>query len=130
MISARFLRFLVSGALAALVNFGSRIVFSLWLPYPTAIVLAWLAGLTSGFLLMRTLAFSDATNQTWSQVVWFIGINLLALLQTLVISLVTARWILPAAGVSTHAETIAHAIGVLVPVVTSYFGHKHLSFRR
>jgi putative flippase GtrA/SAM-dependent methyltransferase len=130
MISGRFLRFIVSGAIAALVNFGSRIVFSLWLPYPAAIVLAWLTGLTSGFLLMRRFAFNDATNQARSQIAWFIAVNLFALLQTLVISLVTARLILPSIGIVREAETIAHAVGVLVPVVTSYFGHKHFSFRR
>jgi VIT1/CCC1 family predicted Fe2+/Mn2+ transporter len=27
------------------------------------------------------------------------------------------------------AEALAHLVGVLVPVVTSYFGHKFLTFR-
>jgi putative flippase GtrA len=40
-----------------------------------------------------------------------------------------ARRLLPAAGITEHAEAIAHAVGVAVPVVTSYFGHKKATFR-
>ena len=54
---------------------------------------------------------------------------MLAVLQTLVVSLVLARWLLPALGVTQHAEAIAHAVGVAVPVVTSYFGHKLATFK-
>ena len=45
-------------------------------------------------------------------------VNLLALLQTLVVSLVLARWALPAIGVREHVEAIAHLVGVAVPVFT------------
>ena len=55
--------------------------------------------------------------------------NLLALLQTFVVTLVLARWALPALGMHEHVETAAHVIGVGVPIVTSFFGHKHFSFR-
>jgi len=42
---------------------------------------------------------------------------------------VLARWVLPSIGIVEHAEALAHLVGVLVPVVTSYFGHKRWSFR-
>lgn len=130
MISRRFFLFLLSGGVAALANFCSRILFSMFVTYPVAIVLAYLVGMAVAFLLMRSLVFADATNRTHAQVAWFVVVNLLAVAQTLIISLLLARWLLPAMGVQTGAETIAHAVGVLVPVVTSYFGHKFLSFRR
>ncbi|KLB61139.1 membrane protein, partial [Xanthomonas euvesicatoria] len=34
----------------------------------------------------------------------------------------------PYLAIDFHAETLAHGIGVAVPVVTSYIGHKYLSF--
>jgi putative flippase GtrA len=49
--------------------------------------------------------------------------------QTWAISLILARHVLPWAGVTSHAETIAHAVGIMVPVVSSYYGHKHFSFK-
>jgi putative flippase GtrA len=45
------------------------------------------------------------------------------------VSLLLARWLLPAAGVEQHVEAIAHAFGVAVPVITSYFGHRLATFR-
>ena len=50
-------------------------------------------------------------------------------MQTLIVSVLLARWGLPAVGLVDNAEALAHLIGVLVPVVTSYFGHKFLTFR-
>ena len=64
------------------------------------------------------------------QVIKFAGVNVVALLQTLIISLVLAHWVFPSSGITgEHAEALAHMIGVAVPVVTSYFGHKLLTFR-
>jgi len=37
--------------------------------------------------------------------------------------------VLPALGIHSYAEEIAHALGILAPVITSYLGHKHLTFR-
>lgn len=125
----RFLKFLAVGGFAAGVNFGSRIVFSLWLSYSVAIVLAYLLGMVTAFCLNRLFVFRTTTRPLGHQVGWFIVVNLLAVAQTLAISLLLARWLLPAIGWSWNVELCAHAVGVAVPVVTSYIGHKHLSFR-
>jgi len=129
-ISRQFLLFLIAGGLAACVNFGSRIVLSQWLHYVPAIVIAYCLGMTTAFLLNRALVFQSATNGVRSQAFWFVIVNLAAVLQTIVISLVLARWLLPLLNVNYHNETLAHAVGVAVPVLTSYFGHKYLSFRQ
>jgi putative flippase GtrA len=126
--SSQFLRFLVVGGFAAAVNFCSRIVLSLWLPYAPAIVIAYLFGLTTAFLLNRRFVFTGATNRLHHQMFWFVAVNALALAQTLLVSLLFADYLLPRFGISWHAETIAHAIGVVTPVFTSYVGHKRLSF--
>ncbi|MBC5782881.1 GtrA family protein [Ramlibacter sp. USB13] len=130
MLSAQFLRFVLAGGVAAAANYGSRFGFSLWLPYPAAITCAYLVGMTVAFLLMRQYVFSASGQPLLPQVVKFTIVNVLALLQTLVVSLVLARWALPALGVVTHAEAIAHLFGVAVPVFTSFLGHRHATFRR
>jgi putative flippase GtrA len=38
-------------------------------------------------------------------------------------------YLLPIAGVTQWVPEIAHAVGVVVPVFTSYLGHKKFSFR-
>ncbi|WP_028917604.1 GtrA family protein [Pseudoxanthomonas sp. J35] len=125
----QFVLFLIASGTAAAVNFGSRIAFSHWLPYTRAILLAYCLGMMTAFFLNRLLVFRGAANSIHHQVGWFVAVNIAAVLQTLIVSIALAKWILPALELGgATAETIAHAIGVAVPAITSYFGHKHLSF--
>jgi putative flippase GtrA len=125
----QFWRFLVAGAVAAAANFGSRFVFSLWVRYEWAIVLAFFVGLAVGFLLMRGYVFNAADKPFGRQAIIFSAVNLLALLQTLLVSLALDRWLLPALGVVSRTEALAHLVGILVPMVTSYFGHRMATFK-
>lgn len=125
----QFLRFLLVGGFAAAVNFGSRIVLSQWLPYAAAIVIAYLIGLVVAFLLNRRLVFKQPTRQLHHQMFWFVAVNALGLTLTLIVSLLFAHYVLPFLGVTWHMQEVAHAIGVATPILTSYIGHKHLSFR-
>jgi putative flippase GtrA len=128
-VTAQFLCFAAAGGVAALANFGSRFLFSLWLPYAAAIVLAYLLGMTVAFLLMREFVFRGATRNVAQQVASFAGVNALAVLQTLCVSVLLARWALPAAGLQAHAEAVAHAVGVAVPVFTSFLAHRAFTFK-
>lgn len=122
--------FLIAGGIAAAANFGSRFVFSLWVSYPVAIVMAYLVGMAVAFVLMRRYVFDGGGKPLAPQVAMFALVNVAAVLQTLVVSLLLARWLLPAFGVTAHAEAMAHAVGVAVPMVTSYLGHKWGTFRQ
>lgn len=128
MLSRQFTMFLLVGGLAAAVNFGSRIAIDAVLDYVPSIIVAYCLGMVTAFVLNRAIVFKSANNALHHQAAWFVAINLLAVLQTILVSLALARWLLPGMGLEQHAETIAHAVGVAVPVVTSYFGHKYLSF--
>ena len=125
----QFARFLIAGGIAAGANYGSRFIFSQWVSYEAAIILAYLVGMAVAFVLMRGHVFAATGKALWPQVMKFIGVNVLAVLQTLIISVVLARWVLISFGVVDHAEAIAHFIGVLVPVASSYFGHRFVTFR-
>jgi len=129
-ISHQFALFLLAGGTAAAVNFGSRILFSQFIHYVPAIVLAYCIGMITAFTLNKLFVFEQAGNRLRHQIVWFVLINLVAIVQTLLISVLLARIILPGIGLDFHNETIAHGIGVAVPVVTSYLGHKYLSFAK
>ncbi len=129
MLTPKFVRFLLAGGIAAGANYGSRFLFSCWLGYEQAIVLAYLVGMLVAFMLMRGHVFAVMGKALTPQIAKFVGVNLLAVTQTLIISVLLARWVLPGWGVVDHAEAWAHLSGVLVPVVTSYFGHKFFTFR-
>jgi putative flippase GtrA len=127
--SRQFLAFLLTGGLAAAVNFGTRILFSLWMGYSAAIVLAYLVGMITAFLLARQFVFKDGKQALHHSAMYFVLVNAVAVLQTWAVSVGLALHVLPALGVTRFTAEIAHAVGVVVPVFTSYLGHKHLSFR-
>ncbi|UNU10547.1 GtrA family protein [Xanthomonas translucens] len=129
MTSRKFIKFLLAGGTAAAANFGSRILLGHVMPYTGSIVAAYLIGMLTAFVLNRMFVFEAASTGLKHQAIWFTLINIAAVLQTLVCSLAFARWIFPAMGMRFHPETLAHAIGVAVPVFTSYFGHKALTFK-
>jgi putative flippase GtrA len=128
-LTPQFVRFLIAGGIAAAVNFGSRFLYSYVLAYEYAVSVAYITGMVVAFVLMRGHVFNVVQGNTGKQLFRFVSVNLLALAQTLLISLVLARWLLPMIGIERYAETIAHLCGVLVPVVTSYYGHKWFTFR-
>jgi putative flippase GtrA len=121
--------FLLTGGLAALVNFGSRIIYSQWLSYSAAIVVAYVTGMVTAFVLARRFVFTETTRPVRQSAMYFILINILAVLQTWLVSIALAWYLLPAAGITRFVPELAHAAGVMVPVFTSYLGHKNLSFR-
>ncbi len=112
-----------------MVNFGSRILYSRAVDFSSAVLLAYLSGMVTAFVLARTFVFVDSRQSLGRSGMLFVLVNLVALLQTWAISLGLAHYLFPALGVSRFADEMAHAVGVAVPVVTSYLGHKYWSFR-
>ena len=125
----QFAAFLLAGGVAAAANVGARLVFSRYFGLEVAVVLAYLVGMAVAFALMRTRVFPAAAGSLARQISMFTLINAVAVLQTLIVTIVLARWALPTIGMEAHVEDLAHVIGVCVPIVTSFFGHKYVSFR-
>jgi putative flippase GtrA len=128
-LSRQFLTFLLTGGTAAIVNFGSRILYSLVLDFSSAVILAYITGMVTAFILAKIFVFKDSQQSLHTSAVFFILVNLLAILQTWGISMGIAYSLLPRMGVTSFVPEIAHAIGVVVPVFSSYIGHKRWSFR-
>jgi len=127
--SRQFLIFLLTGGTAAAVNFGSRIVYSQWLEFSTAVICAYLTGMTTAFVLAKLFVFRASRQAVHRSAFFFILVNLVAVSQTWAISMGLAYYLLPRWGVTLFSKEIAHAVGVAFPVFTSYIGHKRWSFR-
>ncbi|MBK3468908.1 GtrA family protein [Pseudomonas sp. MF6776] len=128
-ISRQFLVFLLTGGTAAAVNFGSRMLYSRWLDFSSAIILAYLTGMITAFVLAKLFVFKGSEQSLHRSLMLFTLVNVVAALQTWGISMGLAYYVFPALGVNSFVHEIAHAIGVAVPVFTSYIGHKRWSFR-
>lgn len=124
-----FVLFVITGGLAAAVNIGSRHFLSFFMPFKIAVVVAYLFGMTLAFALARQLVFPRSGMALRTEYIRFGLVNFVALCQVWIVSVGMAEWLFPAVEWTYHPELIAHAIGVASPVITSYLGHKHFSFR-
>ena len=123
-----FVRFLLVGGVAAVVNWLSRFGLSLFMPLEAAVTFAYILGMTCAYLLSRVFVFEASGRSIHNEFARFAIVNVFALGVVLGITLLLVRYVFPTVGFDWHPEAIAHGIGVLSPAVTSYLGHRHFTF--
>ncbi|MDR2457770.1 MAG: GtrA family protein [Clostridiales Family XIII bacterium] len=126
----KFIKFTFSGGLAALVNLVSRWVLYHFLNYAVSVTIAYLLGMLTAFITFKYFVFnSGKSGKTRNEIIWFIVVNIMALAQTLVISVFLAEYLFPRINFEFYPYDIAHIIGVAVPIISSYLLHKELTFK-
>lgn len=96
--------------------------------FHTAIILAYGTSMVTAFILAKLFVFRNRCRRLRDAWLTFCAVNLLAIAQTWLISMCMG-YFLPAVGVTAFVPELAHAAGVVVPVFSSYLGHKRFSFR-
>lgn len=127
--SKQFISFLITGGIAATVNFLSRIFYNQYCSFSASVIFAYLTGMVTAYVLAKIFVFKSSTQSMKRSAMIFALVNVLAAAQTWVISMGLNFYILPILGVQRYAPEIASAIGIAFPVFTSYLGHKRWSFR-
>ena len=117
----------MTGGTAAVINFGSRILYSQHFDFSSAVIFAYITGMFAAFVLAKQFVFKKSQQPVHRSALFFALVNLVAVLQTWCISMGLAYY-LPLLGVKAYVHEIAHAIGIAAPVFTSYLGHKRWSF--
>jgi putative flippase GtrA len=123
--------FILVGGFAALVNWTSRLVLSQnGIPLGVAVVMAYVIGMVTAYVLSRRFVFDSSGRSVANEIVRFTIVNLVALLQVWLVTMGLEYWAFPAIGWTWHSASLAHAIGVASPIVTSYLGHRYFTFGR
>lgn len=125
----QFLLFVLTGGAAAMVNVLSRVAFSLVLRFELAVLAAYAVGMVTAYILARRYVFTGTGQSIGRSFAAFALVNLVAVLQTWLVSISLRHLLLPINGPVAIVDLMAHSLGVIVPVFTSYLGHKHVSFR-
>jgi putative flippase GtrA len=126
--SEQFARFLLAGGIAAAANFLSRILFSQFVGFEMAVLMAFCVGLSVGFILNKTYVFWGSSQHVAAEIFYYILVNLFALVQTWLLSLYLAQMLVPELGTEL-AEAAAHLAGIMLPVFSSFLGHRYITFR-
>ena len=125
----QFRSFLIAGGIAAAVNYGSRFIYSQYVDFSVAVVLAFITGMITAFVLNKLYVFTASKNDTGMEIIYFILVNMLGLAQTWLISVYLAEYLLTPAWGKPWGEAVSHLIGVGFPVITSFIGHKYITFK-
>lgn len=127
--SKQFFLFLITGGAAAAVNFMSRILYNLWTTFSTAVILAYITGMITAFILMKLFVFKDSKRPIKHSLWIFALVNLAGLVQVWGVSMSLDYYFFPWMGMTFYPEAISHFIGISIPVFTSYLAHKYWSFK-
>ena len=129
-VRTEFIQFLLVGGFAAGVNFICRIALNEFMSFRWSVFIAYLFGMLTAFLLSKFFVFEKSGKHHLHELRDFTLVNILAVIQVWLISVGLAEYLFPALDYSFYAKEVAHFIGLMIPAITSYLGHKHFSFRK
>jgi len=121
--------FMLTGGIAAVVNFTSRIFYNNFVDFPVAVALAFMTGMITAFILAKRYVFRNSSHSTTKSFILFFMVNIVAFAQTWIITMILAYHALPAIGINKCNKDIASFAGIITPVFTSFIAHKYISFR-
>ena len=127
-LSWEFIKFLCCNGFAAAVNFGSRIAINRFTNYLSAVIIAYCCGMVTAFILNKLLVFKGSNYNTRRQFAGFVIVNVFAVIQTVLFSMLFQSYIFPKIEFTFYPDEVAHFIGITIPVITSFYGHKYFSF--
>lgn len=122
-------RFLVCGAIAALVALGLRVLFSFILSFEAATFCAQIVAMVVGYYLYRYVVWANTTRSQKATILPFIAVNLASIAFVLVVSVAIRPLLIKLFGMSEIADTLAHATGIAFGAGFSLIGHRTFTFR-
>lgn len=127
-ISKQFLGFLLVGGLAAVLNFLSRILFSVWLPFSWAVSIAYAVGMFVAFILNSFFIFPKSDKAKHLQARDFIFVNL-AFFPATWFAAVEINSLLKSLGLKNYSEELAHAAAIALPMFCTFLIYKFFAFK-
>jgi putative flippase GtrA len=124
----QFALFLFVGGTAALLNWVSRMAFSLLFSFSVAVVFAYMIGMAAAFTLNRLFVFHRSERPIAKQARDFVLINLCFMPIVLIVS-VSLEKLLWSFGIEAYPQVIAHGFAVSLPAILSFLFYKFVAFK-
>lgn len=126
----QFVRFVAAAGASVPVNIGARILFSRWIDYGAAVLLAHVVGMVTAYTLTRLFVFERSGRTVRSEMGRFAVVNVFSATLTWAVSVGLVAIVFPAIGFTAAPELAGHVIGLGCASVASFAGHSRFSFRR
>ena len=124
----QFILFICTGGVAALVNIISRVLLSYYLAFEFSVVIAYLFAIITAYSLAKIFVFKNKKVKTYRSFAIFFLVNIFAIFQTWIVSIFLRNYLFEIININSNRDLFAHIVGVCVPVFSSYYGHKYLTF--
>jgi putative flippase GtrA len=128
-VSREAFKFLICGSLAAAVNWAARIALSLAMPFEAAVIVAYVIGMTVGFILYRGVVWSDRTSSLKEQIVGFIVVNAFSAAIVFASALGLRSFVTLIVGPGAITDAFAHGAAIAIGAVANFIGHRTVTFR-
>lgn len=123
-------KFLVCGGFAAFVNWAARIALSSVMPFEVAVVLAYAVGMVVGFVLYRTVVWTDHDASLSDQVLGFVLVNGLSAVVVFGVAIGLRGGLETLLGSGGRlVDAGAHGIAIGVGALANFVGHRSFTFR-
>lgn len=127
--TAQFVKFILAGGFAALVNFSVGISLEGMLPYHGDIVVGHLSGMVVAFFLFESQVFGRSIESRSIEVSTFIVVNIASIVQTWFVYVGLHGYVFPSMDMNFYPQIQARVIAIVIPVFTSFIAHKYLTFK-
>ena len=124
----QFLGFVAVGSIAALINWSSRILFSIWVSYPVAVFIAYMVALSCAFILNKYYVFPKSDRPLSKQMRDFVITNI-AFLPVVWSAAIILAGLIPQIYATDYNEEIAHAIAIAIPMFATFLIYKFIAFK-
>lgn len=123
-------RFIVAGALASSINWCTRFAASWIMPFPVALIVSAIVGMSVGFILYFSWVFPKSIRPLHVQIGLFLLVNAVTAGFVIGVSLLLAELIKDVPMSIAVQEGIAHAIGIGFGAGANFVGHRFITFGR
>lgn len=125
----RFALFVTLGGCAAAANWLARFPLEHFMSFSAAVIVAYAIGMAIAFTLFSRYVFPASPRPLQEQIKYFILVNIAGIVQVWIVSMTLLYYVFPFVKFTgALAEPIAHGLAIGVPTISSYFGHKFLTF--
>ena len=128
-LTRQFVKFLIIGGSAALINWIARIIINSWTDFSTSVIIAYLFGMAFAFTLNKIYVFPSSDRKISRQVRDFSMVNLVSFTMVWIISIALKSALEEHFGISLYAAEIAHFLALSAPMLISFLIYKFVAFK-
>ena len=124
-----FVNFIFTGGFAAFINLVTRFYLNKIISFEISVVISYFLGMIVAYLLTRVFVFSVEEPMDRNEFFRFFQVNLISAFIVWIVSVFLYNIFFPLIKIVEYSSEMSHFIGVITPIVFSFYAHKFYTFK-